>query len=92
MVRKTTRERNIDFLISHGWQVIPNARLSKYTQLSKPGVDYNYYLGQRSVRQGKSSTTSRSVKLKLGTEVDLKTKIIDPMFDEFGRQINVNQC
>lgn len=61
------KHRNLEYLQSKGWTEDRSTRCTKYLVLSKPGVDYHYYLGgSGAVRRGRTVGNSISIKLKIG--------------------------
>lgn len=65
-MKKTIKQRNLEFLQSNGWSINHNSRTSKYVELIKPGVDYSYFLGKSgAVRRGRNVSSTISVRLKL---------------------------
>lgn len=65
-MKKTLKQRNLEFLKARGWVEDPKVRTSKYLPLTHPDADYHYFLGNAgAVRKGRTVTGSISVKLKL---------------------------
>lgn len=69
-MKKTLKQKHLEFLQSKGWVVDTSTRVSKYVVLSKHGMAYHYYLGGAgAVRRGRTVGESYSVKLKLDEPV-----------------------
>ena len=65
-MKKTIKQKNLEFLMSRGWNEDTKKFSRKYTVMSKPGVDYYYFLGPYgAARRGSTIGNSISVKLRL---------------------------
>jgi hypothetical protein len=79
MSKITKKQQAFDFLTSKGWSENTNARTTKYLVMSKPGIEYNYYLGKSgAVRRGRIVSASVSVKLAMNKSV----VVADPLSPE----------